>query len=67
MKKSYYLGEGKFRADELDIKKELIMHGPVVTSFNVDDKYSFSQSGKFDAEEEDVSWSYYKSGVLKQD
>ena len=43
------------------------MHGPVVTSFNVDDKYSFSQSGKFDAEEEEVSWSYYKSGVLKQD
>jgi len=64
--KSCYLGEGKFRADEMDIKKELVMHGPVVTSFNVDDSYSFKQAGKFDAEE-DVSWSYYHSGVLKQD
>lgn len=46
------------------------MNGPVVTSFNVDDTYSFKQSGNFtneEAEGEDVSWSYYASGVLKQD
>lgn len=42
------------------------MHGPVVAAVNVDDDYSFAQSGKFEGPE-DPSFSFYKSGVMKQD
>jgi len=40
------------------------MNGPVVTALNTDDDYSFSHGGNF---AEDPSFSYYESGVMKQD
>lgn len=51
---------------ELTIQKELLRHGPVVAALNTDDDYSFAQGGAYD-DGSDPSFSYYASGVMKQD
>lgn len=45
VKKTYYLNGYNFSPSVEQIKKELMMYGPLVTEFNAGDDFSFYKSG----------------------